>query len=293
MEKREKMTEPLKLKMERDLILIDVLSIILILVVFFVPDSPIRIVLGIPFVLFFPGYLLICALFPKRNDLDEIVRIALSIGLSIAIVPLMGLALNYMPWGIRLFPTLLSLFLFNFFMSILSSYRRGVLPVEARFAPSFFVNMPRWGELSGSDKLMSVGFIACVVVAGGLTGHFASMPRTGEHFTEFYVLGPGGKIENYPTNLTRIEDGAVILGIVNHEYSEAAYTIVIKLDNVTIETINDIRLKHEEIWQQNFTFTPKKIGEKMKLEFLLYSNLEDTDEPYRSLNLWITVKPRE
>jgi len=57
--------------------------------------SPIRIILGLPLVLFLPGYALIATLFPRKDDLDAIERIALSFGLSIAISPLLGLALNY------------------------------------------------------------------------------------------------------------------------------------------------------------------------------------------------------
>ena len=51
-------------------------------------ETPIRIILGLLLVLFLPGYSLIAALFPRRGDLDGIERIALSFGLSIAIVPL-------------------------------------------------------------------------------------------------------------------------------------------------------------------------------------------------------------
>ena len=65
---------------------------------------PIRIILGLLFVLFLPGYSLIAALFPKKKDLDTIERLALSFGLSIAITPLIGLLLNYTPFGIRLTP---------------------------------------------------------------------------------------------------------------------------------------------------------------------------------------------
>ena len=71
-----------------------------------------------------------------------------------------------------------------------------------------------------------------------LTAYFASMPRVGEHFTEFYVLGAGGKIGDYLTNLTLGESGTVTLGVVNREYEEVNYTIVIKLDNETVGTIN-------------------------------------------------------
>ncbi|MCD6456429.1 MAG: DUF1616 domain-containing protein [Methanophagales archaeon] len=67
-------------------------------------ETPIRIILGLPLVLFLPGYSLIAALFPRKDDLDAIEQIALSFGLSIAITPLLGLALNYTPFGIRLTP---------------------------------------------------------------------------------------------------------------------------------------------------------------------------------------------
>jgi uncharacterized membrane protein len=76
-----------------------------------------RYVLGTIFVLWLPGYTFIKALFPKENqaqiktttNLDTVERIALSIGLSLALVPLVGLLLNYTPWGIRLTPIVLSL----------------------------------------------------------------------------------------------------------------------------------------------------------------------------------------
>jgi uncharacterized membrane protein len=55
---------------------------------------PVRIPLGLAMVLFLPGYTLIAALFPEKEDLDGIERVALSFGLSIAVVPLMGLGLT-------------------------------------------------------------------------------------------------------------------------------------------------------------------------------------------------------
>lgn len=67
-----------------------------------------RYVFGSALVLFLPGYALIEALYPKR-ELDELTRFALSIGLSLALVPLTGLVLNYTPWGIRLLPVAISI----------------------------------------------------------------------------------------------------------------------------------------------------------------------------------------
>ena len=83
----------------------------------FYPWSYLRNALGIIFVLWLPGYTVIKALFPvhvpiktSTENLDNIERIALSLGMSIAIVPIIGLLLNYTPWGIRLTPIVLSLF---------------------------------------------------------------------------------------------------------------------------------------------------------------------------------------
>lgn len=274
-----------RLKMEQDLLVVNVLGVLLVIAIVIFPESFVRTVIGLPFVLFFPGYALICALFPKKKDLDEIERVALSIGLSIAVVPLIGLVLNYTPFGIRLYPILVSMFFFTFLLSLATTYTRKSVSIGDRFAPSFSV--PRLGKLSRADKVLSVGLITGLVVSGGLIANFANTPK--ERFTEFYVLGPGGKVEGYPTNLTLGESGTVILGVVNHEYEKVSYRVAIKLDNETIGTIDDIRLVHEQKWEQNVTFTPNMVGEKLKLEFLLYAN--GGTEPYRKLHIWIIVNP--
>ena len=91
------------------------------LTVFTIPEEAyplvyIRYVLGAIFVLWLPGYSFIRALFPAQNKsgksakpLDPIERTALSLGMSLALAPIVGLILNYTPWGIRLTPIVLSL----------------------------------------------------------------------------------------------------------------------------------------------------------------------------------------
>jgi len=105
------------------------LTLATVLVVFVVPENDfplvyVRYVLGIIFILWLPGYAFIKALFPQtlpftralahslgttEKDLDIIERVALSFGMSIALVLIVGLLLNYTPWGIRLTPIVLSL----------------------------------------------------------------------------------------------------------------------------------------------------------------------------------------
>jgi len=85
---------------------------ILLTIVFNVHAPPmlyVRYIVGSLFVLFVPGYSLIQCLYPMREELTDLERLALSLGLSLAIVPLVGLILNYTPFGIRLRPIVVSL----------------------------------------------------------------------------------------------------------------------------------------------------------------------------------------
>jgi len=75
------------------------------------PNSPfllLRWVLGLLFVIFLPGYATVQALLPTAQP-SGLERFALSIGVSLVLDMLAGLALNYTPWGIRLVPILLLL----------------------------------------------------------------------------------------------------------------------------------------------------------------------------------------
>jgi len=77
----------------------------------------IRYAMGSIFVLFLPGYCLIKTLFPLK-EIDNLERMALSIGTSLALVPLVGLLLNYTPWGIRLTPITISLLSLTIMLAI-------------------------------------------------------------------------------------------------------------------------------------------------------------------------------
>jgi len=88
------------------------------------PLNTFRWVLGSIFVLYLPGYTLLQFLFPKRSEFDALERFALSIGVSLAIVPLIGLLLNYTPWGIRLAPITASLGIFTIATAVVAATRK-------------------------------------------------------------------------------------------------------------------------------------------------------------------------
>jgi uncharacterized membrane protein len=82
----------------------------------FYPYTYARAVMVALSILWLPGYSLIRALFPiftpidSAKNLESVARGALNIGMSICIITIMGLLLNYTPWGIHLIPMILSLF---------------------------------------------------------------------------------------------------------------------------------------------------------------------------------------
>jgi uncharacterized membrane protein len=68
----------------------------------------VRHLLSTVFVLWVPGYAFIKALFPSTPSTDStekhlhtIERLALGLSMSLALVPMEGLVLNYTPWGIH------------------------------------------------------------------------------------------------------------------------------------------------------------------------------------------------
>ena len=141
------------------------------------------------------------------------------------------------------------------------------------------------------EKALTWILLLLLIVLAAATIYVATGPRIGEKFTEFYILGPSGKAYGYPTNLTVGESGTVIIGVVNHEYEEVAYRIAVLFNNETMDVIEGIVLKHGGVWEREYTFTLLEPVKRAKLEFILYR--EGFDEPYRTLHLWVTVRPRE
>lgn len=101
-------------------------------------------VIAILMVLFIPGYTLVAALFPGKEEIDWIERIALSFGLSIPVVPLIALVLNFTPFGIRLVPIVLSILVFSGVLGLVAYFRRMKLPVEERLSATLEIRRPSW-----------------------------------------------------------------------------------------------------------------------------------------------------
>lgn len=81
-----------------------------------------RYALGFPFILFLPGFSLMKALFPEKED-NLFEKIILSIGLSLALSPLVGMLLNYTPWGLTVWSVTLSILILNIVLTFTGVFR--------------------------------------------------------------------------------------------------------------------------------------------------------------------------
>lgn len=304
-------------------------------------ETPLRVVFGLPFLIFVPGYALIAALFPDRGKaarngddggtleevhrssnnkrgIDGIERVALSFGLSIAVVPLIGLALNFTPWGIRLIPVVVGVSIFTLLMTGVATKRRLDLPSDERFS----VDYREWyaairAELlepeTSAESALNVLLVISLLLAVGSVGYVLAAPNQGEPFTEFYLLTENDQGElvatDYPTDLTVGEPESLVLGIGNNEGERTAYSVVILIQEVRFQNNTTTVLRSQELdrfrttldnnetWHRKHTVAPEMTGEDLRLLYLLYmgdppSN-PTAENAYRELHLWVNVTAQQ
>ena len=303
----------------KDLIVIAVWMLLAVLSIYvpFINETFIRVIFTVPVILLIPGYVLIAALFPEKKSIDGIERFALSVGLSIAVVPLIGLVLNYTPFGIRLNPIVISLVLFTIIMMFITIIRRARLPKEEAFEVPFEMVKPTLKEelfpkgQGKFDKALSIILIIAILVAVVTTVCVIAFPKDGEKFTEFYILGADKMADNYPEEFAVNTDQFVWIGIGNHEYRDVTYTVEVLLMNAEWDTEAEASVIHSSKMLDRFEVTVPEgttyleeyffsieDTEYNRLEFLLYEGTipeetasaeEKMESAYRDLHLWIKV----
>lgn len=289
-----------------------ILSIALIIIIVYVPETWVRAVIGLPFILFTPGYSLITVLFPQRSKIGGIERVALSIGLSFAVVALLGLGLNYTPWGITLWSSIIATGSFVLLLTIVAEFRRYRLPSDERFSVEINFSNISLGENTLS-RILSVILILAVIGTIGTLIYTVTNPKTGEVFTEFYILGINGEAADYPSSFV-LSDGGVIsvtygddfvetasvgkitIGIINREQQETIYEVMIEINGEQIDILADsnavdklgpINLQNDESYESEIGFAPSYAGDDQRMDFiLLVDGQQYFDDP---LHIWIDI----
>ncbi|MDL0125600.1 DUF1616 domain-containing protein [Halobacterium salinarum] len=304
-------------------------------------ETPLRVVFGLPFVLFLPGYALVAALFPEAGDppastddkeatadeaaetgekegIDGIERVALSFGLSIAVVPLLGLILNFTPFGIRLAPILVAISGFTIAMTAIAARRRWQLAPDDQFSVPYknWLQTAR-AELTSPDSrldgALNVLMVISILLAVSSVAYAVTVPKQGEAFTEHYLLTEqeNGTLvaDDYPTEFEVGETRPVIVGIGNHEHQDVQYSLVVELQDVQVENNSTTVLDETELERfqtqvaagdthhRQINITPDRAGTRLRLAFLLYKDTPPADptveNAYRETHLWINVSNPE
>jgi uncharacterized membrane protein len=256
------------------LILIVVASLLLLPVAAFTSGA-LRIALGALCILFFPGYTLLSALFPRKSRVGSIERAALSFGLSIAVIPTLGLIINYTPWGLSTYPILISITLFIVVASAIGLYRQQALPPSERLAVTIDIRLSDWGKTTNLNKVISVSMGVVVLFALGSLGYIATMPKQVERFTEFYILGVDGEAASYSKQVGPGQPLEVIIGIVNHEHAATIYRVSVRMNGLEDKQFTTRAIVNGEKWEDKVSIAPQNLGKGQKVEFWLYKNDED------------------
>lgn len=218
-------------------------------------EGPLRVVPAIAFVLFLPGYLATAALFPKTGDLSGPQRMALSLGLSLAIVSLVGLVLYFTPWGIRLGPMVVSL-------DAMATALIAAIEVERRRLGNVAF-VPVWpdGRAPSRTDIATVALVALAGVGGFVVVRLTLGPSHTQTFTEFAMVGPAGTLKGLPTTVAPRGLLQIRLMVTNHEDGPVGYRIRPTLDGRALPPIEAGTLADGAEWNQPYSATaPPAIG---------------------------------
>ncbi len=262
-------------------------------------------ILAIGLLLFSPGYVAVAALFPRDRELGWIERLTLSVGASLALVPLLGLLLTFTPYGIRFVPVATTVTIFTSLVALAAFVRRIRVKPEERLSGSVDLAIPGWESRSALDRALALGVVASVLIAAGALAYVLVVPRAGERFTEFYIQGPGGNATGYPSTLNVSQPASLVIGVVNHEYAPTGYTVRVDLvgvqlvynatldANVTYELNRtamswfNFTLADGASWTRLYTFSIGTPGSWM-VQFLLFKD-GNTSSAYRQVRVFVSV----
>jgi uncharacterized membrane protein len=144
------------------------------------------------------------------------------------------------------------------------------------------------------------------------TVYIIVVPKEGERFTEFFILGEGQKAADYPDQINVGQHYPLYIGVGNHEFRNMSYTIetwgmFMEFDNVTNTSRiivmdplwrRSLTLAHNETVTIPYNLSVEKSGYN-RIEFMLFnesvpgpdvSGSDRINASYRDLHLWITVR---
>lgn len=271
-----------------DLVLLFILALLLPTLVL-LPLPLVRVPIGLVMVLLVPGYVLEEALFAREDDLDGPVRAALSFGLSVAVIPLLALVLDALPWGIRLWPMVIALSSWIVVCGGVAAARRYLLGPAAVTRPLPWLDPRTWWRGLGRRQRLAYSAGALAAIALLISGVAALLvPDPSTRMTEFYALGAEGRAEDYPREVAPGEQMQVRLGVTNREGITMTYRVEVRSGQQLLAEVKPFTLAAGTTWEMPIHYALSLAGEDQGIDIFLFQNADH--EPYRRLRLWVNVR---
>ncbi len=203
-------------------------------------NSIIRLIGALPLVLFLPGYAIAAALFlPRSLGIPE--RLLYSLGLSVSVTALAGLALNLTPWGLQTSTWAITLAAIVVTASVIAGRRRQaaaitVAPVDLKFKP-------RW-----RDSLLLTLAVLVMGAAIGLT-RLPVAPKDVAGYTTLWMI---------PAATGTSTDFR--LGITSAEFTETRYRLQISISDRVVQDWPELSLKPGEAWETTIELPADQVG---------------------------------
>lgn len=273
---------------------------------------PIDWLVGVPFLLFLPGYALVSALFPKQpvgtqggtvdaagsSGPDWIVRVILSVVLSAIVVGVIGVLLDW-ALAIRLEPVVGAIAAVTVVGVVVAMGRRVRVSPERRANPFAGRTV---GLRPAGTKRQTITLALAVLVFVGTVAFVGAVPPQGESYTESYLLTEDGELaaDDYPSTFVANDGHPLSVGLENHEHRSVSYEVVVIAQDVDADgTVTaqqevdrfSVELDHGEGAVVDREIAPTMTGEGIRLQFLVYKDTapEDAERADQRLQLWIDV----
>lgn len=289
------------------------------------PTAAVGLPLALLLLFVLPGYVTMAVAYADQGPLVTTSRpmvrvaeqLALSIGLSLAVVPVLGLVTYLSPWSLTEATVVSVVAIYVVLISVLAAVRRSSHTTGSR-AESRFGNrvagsaltIPSPSKMTTTQLLVNGVLVVSVLAATATLGMALLAPPEEAGTTDLHLLTESGDklvANEYPETVTTGEEAQITVGVTNDEGTRTEYTAVAELQRVRIDGQSVVvvdktsvgryqfALEDGNTWRQQLTIEPTLIGENLRFAVYLYRGeappRPSSETAYREATLWLDVQP--